>query len=141
MQREDERREVPRRLHGIVETVEATLARASLPAENLCLVGPAGTGKTHYLIALGRAAVEAGYRVRYFTAAELVETLYRALADNSAGRVIETLLRNDLIICDEVPPPTNAAPWASPATGPSNPGARSCPNRRPSSACSTGSAS
>ena len=37
-------------------------------ADNLCLVGPAGTGKTHYLIALGRAAVEAGHRVRYFTA-------------------------------------------------------------------------
>jgi hypothetical protein len=38
--------------------------------------------------------------VRYFTAAELVETLYRALADNSVGRVIENLLRNDMIICD-----------------------------------------
>ena len=44
----------------------------------------------------------AGHRVRYFTAAELVETLYRGLADNSVGRVIDTLLRNDLIICDEV---------------------------------------
>ena len=44
----------------------------------------------------------AGHRVRYFTAAELVETLYRGLADNSVGRVIDTLLRHDLIICDEV---------------------------------------
>jgi DNA replication protein DnaC len=70
--------------------------------ENLCLVGPAGTGKSHVLVALGRAAVAAGHRVRYFTAAELVETLYRGLADNSVGRVIDTLLRNELIICDEV---------------------------------------
>ena len=70
--------------------------------ENLCLVGPAGTGKSHLLVALGVAAVNAGHKVRYFTAAELVETLYRALADNSVGRVIDTLLRNDLIICDEV---------------------------------------
>jgi DNA replication protein DnaC len=70
--------------------------------ENLCLVGPAGTGKSHLLVALGVAAVHAGHRVRYFTAAELVETLYRGLADNSVGRVIENLLRNDLIICDEV---------------------------------------
>ena len=68
-------------------------------AENLCLVGPAGTGKTHLLVALGVAAVDAGHRVRYFTAAELVETLYRGLADNTVGRVIDTLLRNDLIIC------------------------------------------
>ena len=43
--------------------------------ENLCLVGPAGTGKSHALIALGHAAVSAGMRVRYFAAADLVETL------------------------------------------------------------------
>jgi DNA replication protein DnaC len=70
--------------------------------ENVCLIGPAGTGKSHLLVALGVAAVEAGHRVRYLTAAELVETLYRALADNSVGRTIETLLRNDLIIVDEL---------------------------------------
>ncbi len=71
-------------------------------AENLCMIGPAGTGKSHMLVALGSAAVDAGHKVRYFTAAELVETLYRGLADNSAGRVIESLLRNDLILVDEL---------------------------------------
>ncbi len=70
--------------------------------ENLCLVGPAGTGKSHVLVALGVAAVQAGHKVRYFTAADLAETLYRALADNSVGRVIENLLRNDLLLVDEV---------------------------------------
>jgi DNA replication protein DnaC len=70
--------------------------------ENLCLVGPAGTGKSHLLVALGRQAVEAGRRVRYFTATELVETLYRGLADNSVGRVIEQILKADLIIIDEI---------------------------------------
>ena len=71
-------------------------------AENLCLVGPAGTGKSHLLVALGAAAVAAGHKVRYHTAAELTETLYRGLADNSVGKIIDTLLRNDLIIIDEV---------------------------------------
>jgi DNA replication protein DnaC len=70
--------------------------------ENLCLVGPAGTGKSHLLVALGVAAVHAGHRVRYFTAAELVETLYRSLADNSVGKTIENLLRHDLLLVDEV---------------------------------------
>lgn len=70
--------------------------------ENLCLVGPAGTGKTHYLIGLGHAAVTAGHKVRYFTAIELVEHLYRAVADNTVGKAIETVCRNDLIIIDEV---------------------------------------
>jgi DNA replication protein DnaC len=62
--------------------------------ENVCMIGPAGTGKSHPLIGLGIAAVEHGHRVRYFTAAELVETLYRGLADNSVGKVIDNLLRN-----------------------------------------------
>src|SRR5215218_10178690 len=71
-------------------------------AENVCLIGPAGTGKSHMLVALGIAAVDAGHRVRYFTAAELVETLYRGLADNSVGRVTDTLLRNDVVLVDEL---------------------------------------
>jgi DNA replication protein DnaC len=71
-------------------------------AENLCLIGPAGTGKSHILVAVGIAAVGAGHRVRYYTAADLVESLYRGLADNSVGKVIDTLLRNDLILVDEL---------------------------------------
>jgi DNA replication protein DnaC len=70
--------------------------------ENLCLVGPAGTGKSHLLVALGYAAVQAGHRVRYFAAADLVEILYRGLADNSVGRVIDSVLRADLVLLDEL---------------------------------------
>ena len=72
------------------------------PMENLALIGPAGTGKSHTLIALGHSAVQAGYKVKYLTAADLVETLYRSLADNTVGKTIETLLRNDLVLLDEV---------------------------------------
>jgi DNA replication protein DnaC len=70
--------------------------------ENLCLVGPAGTGKSHLLVALGHHAIDAGKRVRYFTATDLVETLYRGLADNSVGRVIEQILKADLVLIDEI---------------------------------------
>jgi DNA replication protein DnaC len=70
--------------------------------DNLCLIGPAGTGKTHYLIALGRKAVQAGHRVRYYTAIELVEDLWRAQADNTVGKTIEAICRHDLIVIDEI---------------------------------------
>lgn len=69
---------------------------------NLAIIGPAGTGKSHTLIGLGIAAVHSGHKVRYFTAADLVETLYRGLADNTVGKTIEGLLRQDLLIIDEV---------------------------------------
>jgi len=70
--------------------------------ENFAAVGPAGTGKSHSQIAVGIAAIHAGFKVRYLAADDLVETLYRGLADNSVGRIIEGLLRNDLVIIDEL---------------------------------------
>jgi DNA replication protein DnaC len=88
---------VPKATFGYLSSLEWIRAR-----ENLCLVGPAGTGKSHLLVALSAAAVQAGHKVRYFTAADLTETLYRGLADNSVGKIIDTLLRNDLIIIDEM---------------------------------------
>src|SRR5262249_22301280 len=42
---------------------------------NCCLVGNAGTGKTHVAVALGLAACRQGKRVRFFTAAGLVNQL------------------------------------------------------------------
>jgi DNA replication protein DnaC len=53
---------------------------------NACLVGSTGTGKTHLAIALGQAACRQGYRVGFFTAAELVSQLEKT----------------DLLICDEL---------------------------------------
>src|SRR5262245_62464139 len=41
-------------------------------------------------------------RIRYLRADELVELLYRGLADNSVGKQIEALLGFDLVLCDEI---------------------------------------
>ena len=62
----------------------------------------AGTGKSHLLLALGSAAMGGGQRVHYYTAAELIDSLYRGLADNSVGKIIDSLLRYDLVIVDEL---------------------------------------
>jgi len=88
---------VPRATYDYLASLEWIRA-----AENVCLLGPAGTGKSHLLVGIGHAAVDAGYRVRYLPAAELVESLYRGMADNSVGKQIATLLRSDLVIVDEV---------------------------------------
>ena len=88
---------IPQATFDYLASLEWVRSRA-----NLTVIGPPGTGKSHTLIGLGIAAVHAGHRVRYFTAADLVETLYRGLADNTVGKVIDTLLRADLIIVDEV---------------------------------------
>ena len=50
----------------------------------------------------GVRAVERGLKVRYLVAADRIETLYRGLADNTVGKVISGLLRNELILIDEL---------------------------------------
>ncbi len=88
---------VPRTTFDYLASLEWIRAK-----ENLVLVGPAGTGKSHLLVALGHAAGEAGLRGRHQSAIALVESLYRGLADNSVGKILDGLLRADLIICDEL---------------------------------------
>jgi len=46
--------------------------------------------------------VQAGHRVRYIGAADLGETLYRGLADNSVVRVIDILLCADVVLVGEL---------------------------------------
>src|SRR5690606_38459387 len=43
--------------------------------ENLVFIGPPGVGKTHLAIGIGHKAVQAGYKVLFRTALDLVEDL------------------------------------------------------------------
>jgi DNA replication protein DnaC len=69
---------------------------------NCCLIGTQGTGKTHITIALGQAACREGYRVKFFTAAELVSQLEKAQRQYSLDKFLAQLDRAHLLICDEL---------------------------------------
>ena len=69
---------------------------------NLCLLGNAGTGKTHLAIALGQAACRAGQRVRFFTAAALVNALEEAQKQYRLERFLGQLDKLDLLAIDEL---------------------------------------
>ena len=69
---------------------------------NCCLVGNSGTGKTHLASALGLAACRRGWRVRFFTAAALVNRLEESQKQYQLERFLKQLERIDLLICDEV---------------------------------------
>lgn len=70
--------------------------------ENCCLIGSPGTGKTHLAIALGLAACQKGRRVRFFTAAALVNHLEELHKQYQLERFLSQLDRAELLICDEL---------------------------------------
>jgi DNA replication protein DnaC len=69
---------------------------------NCCLIGNAGTGKTHVAVALGLAICRLGRRVRFVTAAGLVTQLEEAQQQHRLDRLLTQLDRLDLLIVDEL---------------------------------------
>lgn len=69
---------------------------------NVCLIGNAGTGKTHLAIAQGQAACRQGRRVRFFTAAALVNALEEAQKQYRLDRLLTQLDKADLLVIDEL---------------------------------------
>jgi DNA replication protein DnaC len=70
--------------------------------ENLVVCGPAGTGKTFLLEALGQAAVEAGKHVAWFTLEALGVLIRKHRADDSLSKAISRILRADLVVVDDI---------------------------------------
>ncbi len=69
---------------------------------NTCLIGSPGTGKTHLAVSLGLAACRQGRRVRFFTAANLVNRLEEAQKQYQLDRFLSQLDKANLLICDEL---------------------------------------
>jgi DNA replication protein DnaC len=69
--------------------------------ENLLVVGPSGTGKTHLATALGIAACGQGKRVRFWRVTELITSLLEAKEERQLLRMRQHLSKLDLLILDE----------------------------------------
>ena len=70
--------------------------------QSLCLIGDSGTGKSHLLLALGTAAAEKGFRVKYTLATRLVNELVEAADEKNLARTTARYGRVDLLMIDEL---------------------------------------
>jgi DNA replication protein DnaC len=70
--------------------------------EPVLFLGDTGTGKTHLAIALGVAACRQRKRVRFTTAAEMVNELVEARHNNELSRVTARWTRYELLVIDEM---------------------------------------
>jgi DNA replication protein DnaC len=72
-------------------------------SENVVLLGPSGVGKTHIAVGLGYAATQAGIKVRFITAADLLMILTMAHRQNQLAEALKRFVTPyRLLIIDEI---------------------------------------
>ena len=89
---------------GLNKNLVVELARGEWidKRENVIFLGNPGTGKTHLAVALGAAACQRGYNVRFLTAAALVNALFEARDEKALLRLQARLAKIQLLIVDEL---------------------------------------
>jgi DNA replication protein DnaC len=70
--------------------------------QSLILIGNPGLGKTHLATGLASAACRQGRKVRFWTAAGLVNELLQAQDEHRLHRFIAATLKLDLVVLDEL---------------------------------------
>jgi len=89
---------------GVNRTQIRQLAELDFVARsaNLVFVGDTGVGKTGLACAILMKALENGYRGLFVKAQDLFDEMYASLADRSSRRLIDRLVRIDVLLVDEL---------------------------------------
>ena len=81
--------------------LELLCSRFMVKSEGVLMIGPPGGGKSHLAIALGVAAIQNGYTVRYISAFDLAQDLAEAEVLGTRKETVTRFIRSDLLILDE----------------------------------------
>ena len=81
---------------------ELATARFIEQREDALFLGPPGTGKSHLAQAIGRAAIQQGYRVVYREAHTLIEEIADATLDGTRKTYLADLAAVPLLIIDDL---------------------------------------
>ncbi len=70
--------------------------------QNICFIGAPGLGKTHSIVAIGRDLCRKGISVKCYTANDLVTLLEEAKGNHVLSKLMEKLMKPELLIIDEL---------------------------------------
>jgi len=70
--------------------------------ENIIIIGPPGVGKSMIATGIGRNACEAGHKVLFVNAKELVDQLYEDMQKGCLKETLERISKVSLLIIDEL---------------------------------------
>ena len=93
----EEASSIPQATQQALQTLEWTTRR-----ENVVLCGPSGTGKSHFLEALGQKAIDHDLKVTWFTLEDLGSLVRKHRIDDTTTRTIKRISKADLICIDDI---------------------------------------
>lgn len=70
--------------------------------QNIIWIGPTGTGKTGLATAFLTQTIEKGYRGKFILFPELIEVLYRSVADHTEAKILKMFESYDCLLIDEL---------------------------------------
>ena len=70
--------------------------------ENIICAGQSGTGKTHIATAIGVAAIQEGFKVKFTKVSDLIQELLLAESEYRLPRYLKSWNKFDLVILDEL---------------------------------------
>ncbi len=87
---------------GVSKTQVLSLAKLDFIKgnENIVFIGKPGVGKTGLALGLLKAALQQGYRCRFYSALDLLNDLYASLADRSTSSLLKSVAKYDLLVID-----------------------------------------
>jgi DNA replication protein DnaC len=93
-----------KRQPGVKERQIRTFAELDFvpKAENIVFIGPTGVGKTGLASGLLLKALQNGYRGLFMRAQDLFDEMYASLADRSTRRLLNRLIKVDVLVVDEM---------------------------------------
>lgn len=92
-----------RQKRGLDKSLMKSLAQCAWIKErlNILLTGPCGAGKSFIACALGHKVCLEGYKVIYFRATRLFESLSIAKGDGRYAKLMNSIAKTDLLIIDD----------------------------------------
>ena len=84
------------------EIIELATCQFLVAKKNILFIGQTGTGKTHLSVAIALAALEQGKTVLFTTVWDMINKLQQSRADLSYHKKMQSYLKPDLLILDEL---------------------------------------
>ena len=88
--------------HHVIDKYTQDIRRVIDNGYGLYLTGPNGVGKTYLACCIANSAINVGFRVKYYTMAQIVRMQIKGWFDEESKATVESIREADLLVLDDI---------------------------------------